>query len=97
MLKRSNVLVQHGTRGGAYYSLKKEESMQQGLFPIPQLSDNEAKVIAYIKTNGYITNSLCRGLLSMDDKDAVHYLLTSMHNKALIKRSGKNRHTRYTV
>lgn len=86
MVRRSGVLVQHGTRGGAYYTLSEPELKQQQmelieLVPAPRLSDSEAKVIAYIKVNGYITNALCRELLKMKDKDAANYLLTNMYKR----------------
>jgi len=98
MVKLARVLMQHGTRGGAYYTLRKQEPEQrQELFPTSQLSDNETRVIAYIKANGYITNSLCRELLTMRDKDAANYLLTNMYRRNLIKRKGKGRSTRYSL
>jgi ATP-dependent DNA helicase RecG len=99
MVKRAGVLVQNGTRGGAYYTLSEMvlEKQQTEFFPAPLLKDNEAKVIDYIKKNGFITNSLCRELLGIGDKDAANYLLTNMFKKNLVKRTGRGKGTKYTL
>mgnify|MGYP002395558956 FL=1 len=99
MVKRAGVLVLNGTRGGAYYTLSEMvlEKQQTEFFPAPLLKDNENKVIDYIKKNGFITNSLCRELLGIGDKDAANYLLTNMFKKNLVKRTGRGKGTKYTL
>lgn len=94
MVKRAEVLVQNGTRGGAYYTFSEMvlEKQQTELFPAPVLKDNEAKVIDYIRENGFITNSLCREFLGID-RDASFYLLNNMSRKKLITPTGKGRWT----
>ena len=96
MVKRAGVLVQHGTRGGAYYTFSELvlEKQQAELFPLPELPENEVKVIEYIKANGFITNALCRDLLRID-RDAAFYLLNNMSLKNLITPTGKGRWTKY--
>jgi ATP-dependent DNA helicase RecG len=95
MVRRSGVLVQHGTRGGAHYTLKtKLEQIE--LFPTPQLPENEARIIAFIKDNGYATNLLCRKLLKIE-RNAAFRLLSNMVDKGSLSTSGKGRWVRYTV
>ena len=98
MVKRAGVLVQNGTRGGAYYTYSEMvlEKQQTELFPAPTLKGNETKVIDFIKENGFITNSLCRELLGID-RDASFYLLNNMSQKNLITPTGKGRWTKYTI
>lgn len=98
MVKRAGVLVQHGTRGGAYYTFSEMilEKQQTELFPAPLLKENEVKVIDYIRENGFITNSLCRELLGIS-KDAAFYLLNTMSRKNLIVPIGKGRWKKYVI
>jgi len=94
MVRRAGVLVQHGTRGGAYYTLS--DWVLEDQLPAPELSEKEKKILEYVRTNGFITNSLCRKLLGID-KNAATYLLTSMERKHLLKRTGKGRWTKYIL
>lgn len=98
MVKRAGVLLQHGTRGGAYYTLSDWVLDKNQQMPTlePTLSDKEAEILDYVKAHGFITNSLCRELLKID-VNAANYLLTSMNRKYLLKRTGKGRWTKYTL
>lgn len=98
MVKRAKVLVQNGTRGGAYYTFSEMvlEKQQTELFPVPILKENEIKIIEFIKANGFITNALCRELLGLG-KDASFYHLNNMSRKNLITPTGKGRWTKYTI
>lgn len=99
MVKKAGVLQQYGTRGGAYYTFNswvlEEQAVEEG--PKVTLSDKERKVIEFIRSNGFITNALCRDLLGSDDKDFAYRLLVSMQNKGLIKTVGKGRWTKYIL
>jgi len=99
MVKRSGVLLQHGTRGGAYYTLSDwvlDKNQQEPSSLEPRLPDKEMKILDYVKAHGFITNSLCRELLKID-KNAATYLLVSMNRKYLLKTVGQGRWTKYIL
>jgi len=62
----------------------------------PELSEKEKEILKYVKTHGFITNSLCRKLLKIH-KNAATYLLISMSRKHLLKSIGKGRWTKYIL
>ncbi|MFA7468263.1 MAG: radical SAM protein [Desulfotomaculaceae bacterium] len=61
--------IQHGTRGGAYYTLSDRVlDKNQQLVPLfePDYRKKKKKYSDYVKTHGFITNSLCRQLLKIN-------------------------------
>ena len=56
MVKRAGVLLQHGTRGEAYYTLSDWvlDKNQQVPSLEPKLSDKETEILDYVKAHGFI-------------------------------------------
>ena len=99
MVKRAGVLVQHGTRGGAYYTLNRqflEDEKQKSKPGKIILSDQEEQVISYIKKEGFVTNKIIQEILRVD-RNAAFYLLKGLIKKGYIISEGKSRATKYRL
>jgi ATP-dependent DNA helicase RecG len=84
-----------GVRGGAHYVL-----LLSVLTPKPQtvtLVSEEDQVLAYVRANGFITNSQCRALLGIDGRERVRRLLRRLVQAELLQPVGERRGARYVL
>ena len=98
-LVQLRLLEQHGTRGGAYYTLgQASEFIEEPESIIAStISGNEQEaILAYVKKQGSINNKQCRVLLNVNERRA-NYLLTDLCAESLLHREGKVRWTRYVI
>ena len=85
-LVQSGLAEQHGTRGGAYYTLNVPSDAQ----PTPAARTDDEKILAYVREHGRISNKECREHLHVDRSRASR-LLRSLRNQGLLRVAGKPR------
>jgi ATP-dependent DNA helicase RecG len=94
------LLRQHGTRGGAYYTLAvdwasiKDKSFT-GIFE-KGWAKEAGKIIGYLIEKGRITNTECRELLGTNAARA-HYLLRSLARIDVLQPIGERKNRYYTL
>jgi len=93
-LVQSGLAEQHGTRGGAYYTLSVPAGTERDGIG-PRQTDDE-KILAYVRGRGRITNSECRTLLGIGS-DRAHYLLRRLCDAGQLKREREGRWRRYVL
>ena len=93
-LVQSGLAEQHGTRGGAYYTLNVPAETERDVIQ-PRQSDEET-ILAYVRDRGQITNSECRKLLGVDGRRA-RYLLGKLCDARQLRPIGERRVRRYVL
>jgi ATP-dependent DNA helicase RecG len=75
-LAQLQLIEQHGTRGGAFYTLS-----VRAVAPTPQTGED--RVLDYVRQHGSITNAQCRKHLGVSRRRAL-YVLKSLCNRHLL-------------
>lgn len=73
-----------------------ESSTQNTTFSIKKLSDEEEKILKYVRTHGSITKKDVIGLFEVSASTAVR-IIRKMVKSNLLKQNGKARNTHYTI
>lgn len=87
----TNLVEQHGTRGGAFYTLKTAARAE----PVTERTESE-RVLAYVQEHGSINNAQCRELLNVNIQHA-SYLLKRMLSLGHLEKEGSYRWTSYRL
>ena len=80
----------------SYRDASGESEAQEQLMLERAQTDNEERILAYIRQHGRLDNKTCRDLLAVHKRRAT-YLLNKMHTYGLLQREGKNRWVRYVL
>lgn len=91
-LVQTRLVEQQSTRRWAYYTL----NVPADIPPVGVESSPTARVLAYVREQGSISNAECRDLLGIELKPASRLLL-KMHEQGLLKRVGERRWARYLL
>ncbi len=70
--------------------------MKEAATPYSPQSDEEKRILTYVKEHGSISNAECRDFLAVDLNHA-SYLLKKMHRYGLLQREGERRWSRYCL
>ena len=89
-LVQLRLVEQHGTRGGAYYTLNVPKEPE--IAPPPQ--SEEERVLAHVRERGSITNAQCCSLLGVRSRRA-NYLLKKLCDAHCLRAEGEGRWRRY--
>ena len=87
----TDLVEQHGTRGGAFYTLKTTARAE----PVAERTEQE-RVLAYVQEHGSINNAQCRELLGVNIQHA-SYLLKRMLSLGFLAKQGSYRWTTYRL
>jgi len=91
-LVQSGLIAQHGVSRWTSYTLQVSQELPEQKFLLP----DEAKILAYVRKHGAITNTECRPLLQVDLQRA-SYLLKKLVAEGSLRREGKRRWARYRL
>jgi len=91
-LVQSGLVSQHGTKRGAYYTLSPLIRVMRAV----RLTEEEEKIMAFVRENSSIGNVECRNLLGVKLHRA-WYLLRKLSNRGLLKKEGDRRTARYVM
>jgi len=91
-LVQSGLIAQHGVSRWTSYTLQVSQELPEQKFLLP----DEAKILAYVRKHGAITNTECRTLLQVDLQRA-SYLLKKLVAEGSLRREGKRRWARYRL
>ena len=92
-LVNKGLLVQHGTRGAAFYTLAR--------IPIPRrrrplsIAAPEESVLAYVRRHGRVTNAEGRKILGIDDVFKMRQILRRMVRLELLVQQGNSKQDTY--
>jgi len=89
-LVRVGLIDQHGTRGGAYYTMRV-------IGEVPAPKTDEEKILAVVRERGSISNAECRAVLGNATKDTAYGVLKSLCDKHLLRLGGERRWARYRL
>lgn len=88
-LVETGLVRQHGTRRGAYYTLRDDLAGKQS-------RTDDHRVIEYVRQHGSISNEESRELLGVKANQA-WYVLKRLVDKGLLRKKGSRRWTRYVL
>lgn len=91
-LVEAGLIEQAGIGRWTHYQLA--ESLKQSKEQVP--TNNEARILAYVRENGSATNEQCRTLLGLEEHQ-IYYLLKKLCDEDQLKPSGKGRWRKYIV
>lgn len=91
-LVQTGLVTQHGASRWTSYSL----GIPREHTELKTLQTDEAKILAFVRERGSITNIECRGLLAVNEARA-YYLLNKLSSSGQLRSEGTGRWRRYAL